>query len=100
MRAHAALASAMLGQQQQASAEGQRAVELLSDLPDSITMPALAVRALSLAIGGQVAEARSMLARCEELPGRLGSAEQRPDPAGRRARLDVTGGARGGHALA
>jgi tetratricopeptide (TPR) repeat protein len=69
MRAHAALASSMLGQQQLASAEGQRAVELLSDLPDSITMPALAVRALSLAVGGQVAEARSMLARCEDYLG-------------------------------
>jgi DNA-binding CsgD family transcriptional regulator len=69
MRAHASLASAMLGQQQLAASEGQRAVELLADLPDSVTMPALAVRALTLATSGLVAEARAMLARCEEFLG-------------------------------
>lgn len=65
MRASAALTSAMLAHQRMASAEGQRAIELLTDLPDSLTMPALAVHALTLAIDGKVHEARSMLARCE-----------------------------------
>ena len=65
MRAHAALTSAMLGDQQLALAQGQRAVELLAGLPDSLTMPALVVRALTLAISGRVTEARSLLARSE-----------------------------------
>jgi DNA-binding CsgD family transcriptional regulator len=66
MRAHAALTSFMLGDQRLAAAEGQRAVELLAGLPDSLTMPALVVRALTLAVSGPVAEARSLLARSEE----------------------------------
>jgi len=66
MRAHAALTSATLGDQRLAAAEGQRAVELLAGLPDSLTMPALVVRALTLAVSGPVAEARSLLARSEE----------------------------------
>ena len=66
MRANAALTSAMLGDQRLAAAEGQRAVELLAGLPDSHTMPALVVRALTLAVSGSVAEARSLLARSEE----------------------------------
>ena len=66
MRANAALTSAMLGDQWLAAAEGQRAVELLAGLPDSLTMPALVVRALTLAVSGSVAEARSLLARSEE----------------------------------
>ena len=66
MRANAALTSAMLGDQRLAAAEGQRAVELLAGLPDSLTMPALVVRALTLAVSGPVAEARSLLARSEE----------------------------------
>jgi DNA-binding CsgD family transcriptional regulator len=66
MRAHAALTSAMLGDQRLAAAEGQRAVELLAGLPDSLTMPALLVRALTLAVSGPVAEARSLMARSEE----------------------------------
>ena len=66
MRAHAALTSATLGDQRLAVAEGQRAVELLAGLPDSLTMPALVVRALTLAVSGPVAEARSLLARSEE----------------------------------
>jgi DNA-binding CsgD family transcriptional regulator len=65
MHADAALVSAMLGEQLKASAAGEHAVELLGSLPDSVTMPALVVRALTLAIGGQVREARSMLARSE-----------------------------------
>ena len=48
------------------AAEGQRAVGLLAGLPDSLAMPALVVRALTLALSGPVAEARSLLARSEE----------------------------------
>ena len=55
-------------------------------------MPALVVRALTLAVSGPVAEARSLLARSEEhLPG-LGPAGHRPGPAGGRARLVAAGG--------
>ena len=100
MRAHASLASAMLGQQEMASAEGQRAIELLADLPDSITMPALAVRALTLAISGLVAEARSMLARCEQFLGDWDPLASNRVLARRGAGMDIVGGARRGHALA
>ena len=66
MRSHAAVTCAMLGEQRTAYAAAQRAVELLADLPESITMPALVVRALTLAIDGQVDAARSLLKRSEE----------------------------------
>jgi DNA-binding CsgD family transcriptional regulator len=65
MRAQAALMSAALGEQRLASAAARRAVELLAGFPDSVTMPALVIYALTLAIGGDVREARSTLARCE-----------------------------------
>ncbi len=65
MRVHAALVSAMLGEQRLAAAAGQRAIELLSGLPDSVTMPALVIHALTLATGGDVQGARSLLARAE-----------------------------------
>ncbi len=65
MRAQAALMSAALGEQRLASTAARQAVEALAHLPDSITMPALVIYALTLATGGDVAEARSVLARCE-----------------------------------
>jgi DNA-binding CsgD family transcriptional regulator len=66
MRSHAAVTCAMLGDQRTAYTAAQRAVELLADLPESVTMPALVVRALTLAIEGEVAAARSLLGRSEE----------------------------------
>ena len=66
MRSHAAVTCAMLADQPAAYAAAQRAVELLADLPESITMPALVVRALTLAIAGEVAAARSLLERSKE----------------------------------
>lgn len=65
MRSHAALVSAMLGEQGEAFAAAQRAIELLTGLPDSVTMPALVVYALTLAIRGDVHAARAVLGRCE-----------------------------------
>jgi DNA-binding CsgD family transcriptional regulator len=65
MRAQAALMSAALGEQRLAATAARQAVEALADLPDSITMPALVIYALTLATGGDVPAARSVLARCE-----------------------------------
>jgi hypothetical protein len=58
MRAQAALMSAALGEQRLASTAARQAVEALAHLPDSITMPALVIYALTLATGGDVAEAQ------------------------------------------
>jgi DNA-binding CsgD family transcriptional regulator len=66
MRSHAAVTCAMLADQRTAYAAARSAVELLADLPESITMPALVVRALTLAIAGEVQAARSLLERSEE----------------------------------
>ena len=69
MRAHAALTSAMLGHQRIASDAARHAIELLTDLPDSVTVPALVIHALTLAIDGRMHEARSMLARSQAYLG-------------------------------
>ena len=64
MRAHAALTSVSLNDQSLAVRAGREAVESLTGLPDEVTMPALLIQALILAISGDVDEARSLLDRC------------------------------------
>jgi DNA-binding CsgD family transcriptional regulator len=64
MRAHAAVLSVTLGEQERAAAWARRAVELLAGLPETVTMPALVVHALTLAVGRQTEQARSVLTRC------------------------------------
>jgi ATP/maltotriose-dependent transcriptional regulator MalT len=65
MRTHAALVSIMLGDLSLAGTAGRRALELLADFPDTVTMPALVVQALISAQEGEVDEARSLLVRSE-----------------------------------
>ncbi len=66
MRSQAALTSVFLGDQRLAVDMARRAAGLVRDLPAETRMPVVLIEALTLAINGESAPARDLLAWCEE----------------------------------
>ncbi|HEY6425331.1 MAG TPA: AAA family ATPase [Pseudonocardiaceae bacterium] len=66
MRSQAALWSAFLGDQRLAVHMAQRSAHLVRDLPAAARLPVVLIQAFTLAIDGDSAAARDLLAWCEE----------------------------------
>lgn len=66
MRGQAAVVSTVLGDHRLAVDLVRRAADLVRDLPDGIRQPIVLIEALIMAIDGQSARARELLAECEE----------------------------------
>lgn len=66
MRSQAALTSANLGDQRLAVEMARRAAGLVGDLPPQSRLPIVVIEALTLAIDGDSATARGLLAWCED----------------------------------
>jgi DNA-binding CsgD family transcriptional regulator/tetratricopeptide (TPR) repeat protein len=64
MLSHAAVATVTLGDMQMAESASATAVDLVADLPDTMSMPVLLVRALALTARGESRAARPLLDRC------------------------------------
>ncbi|HEX2083656.1 MAG TPA: LuxR C-terminal-related transcriptional regulator, partial [Xanthomonadaceae bacterium] len=66
MRSQAAVMSVNLGDQRLAVEMARRAASLVRDLPAQARFPMVLIEALTLAIDGETAQARDLLAWCEE----------------------------------